>query len=156
MNCTTDVLVRRRTPKDASDGRGRPSYGGRLFLTSSLKFTFPNLFNVVRAMDCRIRILLGLATLGLSGCLTPWNTRFPELWGRGTEYERREQQIQDPYPDSQLGPDTNIRPRDYANQRSQARRVKDGYAAALLRGQNVQYQGPPTPLPTYPQAIPQN
>ena len=98
------------------------------------------------------------ALLLFSGCLTQGNTRLPELMPRSVEYERREAQIQDPYPDARIGPDTGFRPLQYEQQRSEARSAKDRNRAALLRQQFGIQGAPAAPpdeatRPAYPHAV---
>ena len=101
-----------------------------------------------------VRYSLVLAITGLCGCVTPMNTRFPELFNRGGEYERREAQIQDPYPDSQLAPDTGSRPRGYAEQRSEARSIREKNASVFLRGRSPQLQNPLNSPLSYVETLP--
>lgn len=60
----------------------------------------------------------------VAGCITPWNTKMPQWHLSSAEWQRREAQNQDPYPDSDIGPDTGVRPRGYNQQRSDALRSK--------------------------------
>ncbi|MEW4529518.1 hypothetical protein [Maioricimonas sp. JC845] len=98
------------------------------------------------------------ALLLFSGCLSPWNTRLPEVMPRGAEYERREAQIQDPYPDERIGPDTGFRPLQYEQQRSEVQSARDRNYASFLR-QQFGVQGTPAPppagatAPQYPHAV---
>lgn len=97
-----------------------------------------------------------VVTLYLSGCcINPWNTRFPTLWPRSLEYERRESEVQDPFPDRALGPGDTMRPRDFDWQRSEATRAKERNAAAMLRLQNGVPDSPPAPEMgyVYPEAV---
>lgn len=80
-------------------------------------------------------LLLVLTCSFLEGCITPHTTHFPSLSFMPTEYERREAQIHDPYPDSDLGPDTNNRPRNF-QQRPEALRAQDKHFAAIRRLQS--------------------
>lgn len=91
----------------------------------------------------------------MSGCLTPWNTRFPQLLPRSLEYERRESEVQDPYPESDLGPDTASRPRDFGQQRPEPLRVRERSDAARLREQFGQPPGVDSPDTgaAYPEAV---
>jgi hypothetical protein len=93
------------------------------------------------------------AVLCLSGCATPWNTRFPTLFPRSVEYEQREAEIQDPYPDADLGPDTGVRPTDYSEQRSEERRAKDRHQSSILRQQFGQPTSDAGPGAAYPDAV---
>lgn len=80
----------------------------------------------------RLLLVLLLALL-TSGCITPWNTKLPGWFPGSLEYERREAEVQDPFPDTALGPGTSMRPRDYSQQRSEAMRAKERSEAAALR-----------------------
>ncbi len=53
------------------------------------------------------------------GCITPYTTAFPSLSFMPAEYERREAQIHDPFPDVSIGPDTGNRPPGFTQQRSE-------------------------------------
>jgi hypothetical protein len=59
-----------------------------------------------------------------SGCITPWNTKMPQWHMSSAEWQQREAQNQDPFPDSDIGPDTGVRPRGYNQQRSDPLRTK--------------------------------
>jgi hypothetical protein len=63
----------------------------------------------------------------------------------GAEYARREAQVQDPFPDRIMGPDTATRPRDFINQRSEAQQAKDKFYSGFLRHQ---FGTRPSPTPT--------
>ncbi|REJ93850.1 MAG: hypothetical protein DWQ34_09680 [Planctomycetota bacterium] len=97
-----------------------------------------------------------LLTLFASGCLTQYNTKFPTLAPHSTEYERRESEIQDPFPENDLGPETGFRPPDYDQQRSEVQRAKERFDASILRQQHGSPQPGPVPGPTgshYPEAV---
>lgn len=72
----------------------------------------------------------------LQGCITPYTTAFPSLSFMPAEYERREAQIHDPFPDINIGPDTGNRPPGFTQQRSETLRAQDRYFAALRRQQS--------------------
>ena len=96
-----------------------------------------------------------LVAIMSSGCLTPWNTRFPTLLPGSLEYERRESEVQDPFPDSNLGPGTSMRPPSFNQQRSDVTRARERGAAAALR---QQFGAPGTPRPpelgvVYPETV---
>jgi len=86
-------------------------------------------------------IKLVLACSLLEGCITPHTTHFPSLSFMPSEYERREAQIHDPYPDADSGPDTATRPRNF-QQRPETLRAQDKHFAALKRLQS----GAPFPI----------
>ena len=105
-------------------------------------------------MNRHLAMLL-LVTMMSSGCLTPWNTRFPTWLPGSLAYERRESEVQDPFPDSDLGPGTSMRPPSFDQQRSEATRFKERRAAASLR---QQFGVPGSPRPpelgvVYPEAV---
>lgn len=77
-------------------------------------------------------VLLVMASALSEGCITPHTTHFPSLSFMPSEYERREAQIHDPYPDIDVGPDTQTRPRDF-RQRPETLRAQERYFAALKR-----------------------
>ncbi len=78
---------------------------------------------------------LVLACSCLAGCITPHTTHFPSLSFMPAEYERREAQIHDPFADSDIGPETHTRPRNF-QQRPEALRAQDRHFAALKRMQS--------------------
>ena len=86
-------------------------------------------------------VVLVLGCSLLEGCFTPNTTHFPSLSFMPSEYERREAQIHDPYPDADFGPDTATRPRNF-QQRPEALRAQDKHFAALKRTQS----GAPFPV----------
>ena len=79
-------------------------------------------------------IVLVLTCSFAEGCITPHTTHFPSLSFMPAEYERREAQIHDPYPDSDIGPDTATRPLGF-QQRPETLRAQDKHFAALRRQQ---------------------
>jgi hypothetical protein len=106
------------------------------------------------------RLLIGVAALAaapICGCMTPWNTRFPDLIPRSTQYEQAQAEVQDPYPDADIGPETGFRPLGYTEQRSEQVIAKDRAGAAFLRQQYGQPGGGIAPGPNgslYPDAVP--
>jgi len=94
-----------------------------------------------------------LAAAAAAGC-SPVSTRLPTCTTMNSEYQRREAQIQDPYPDSRMGPDTGFRPREFLNQRSNAQIAKDRFGAALQKQRyGNPYAPPPVPTTQYPEAV---
>ena len=87
------------------------------------------------------------------GATTVTSTRLPQMTPRASEVERRESQIQDPYPDRDLGPDVGFRPRGFEEQRPEIQRTKDRSYSAFLRSQARQTPPPPD-APVYPPALP--
>lgn len=77
-----------------------------------------------------------------TGCLSAPTTRLPTLTTRGPDYERRESQVQDPYPDGKVGPEVGFRPPAFETQRAEPQRVRDRFFTGFLRQQS----GPPAPV----------
>lgn len=77
-----------------------------------------------------------------SGCLNPWTTRFPTCQTRDSEFQRREAQVQDPYPDTRMAPETDSRPPSFEVQRSEPQMAKDRFYSGFLRRQ---FRSPPPP-----------
>ena len=99
--------------------------------------------------------ILLVALLITAGCVTPWNTKLPGWMPGSLDYERREAEVQDPFPDTDLGPGTSMRPRGYDLQRSEATRAKERSEAAALRRQFGVPGAPPAPDLglVYPEAV---
>lgn len=83
----------------------------------------------------RANRLIAVAVLTSGGCVNPWNTRMPDVVPRSTQYEQAQAKVQDPFPDSDIGPDIGFRPLDYQQQRSEELRTKERASAAFLRQQ---------------------
>ncbi len=79
------------------------------------------------------------AGLLLPGCLTPINTRLPSLVPSHPSVEKRSYERHDPFPDRWLGPDTQVRPRGFNNQRTEPRRALE---ERLFQGNAAQRPGP--------------
>jgi hypothetical protein len=60
-----------------------------------------------------------------SGCLGQRETRFLGLEARPTATERRAYELHDPFADKLVGPDTESRPRGFAEPREESRRAFD-------------------------------
>jgi hypothetical protein len=71
-------------------------------------------------------IWLAAALAGLAGCPNPMTTRLPTLAPAPNAAERQSQGHFDPYPDPNLGPETNTRPRDFQMPRTQQRQASEG------------------------------
>lgn len=80
-------------------------------------------------------VFLVLACSLSEGCITPHTTHFPSLSFMPAEYERREAQIHDPYPDADIGPETATRPRNF-QQRPETLRAQDRLFATMRRQQS--------------------
>jgi len=65
--------------------------------------------------------------------MTPNTTRVPLVVNKAPEIERREAQVQDPFPDTKFGPETGFRPLGYQSQRAEPLRAKDRYLTALFK-----------------------
>ena len=104
-----------------------------------------------------LRFWIPICLLFLStGCVNRWNTRLPTCFTRPAEFERREAQVQDPYPDDRLGPDVGFRPLGYQEPRSEPQKVKDQAYVSFLRQQNQQSGFSPQQFgaPVTPQYLP--
>ncbi len=102
-------------------------------------------------------ILLTIATLPLSGCLNPMFYRLPTLWPRPPEVEQRESEYHDPFPDSQTGPSTGVRPQNFNEQRPLPVRIRERYDGSRVRpspGLGVPPPVGPSPGSQYPQVVP--
>ncbi len=69
--------------------------------------------------------VLLLTAITLSGCITPWNTRLPQLGWEDPKTALKEEERFDPYPMPDLGPQTYTRQRDTVTPRAEPRRVND-------------------------------
>ena len=93
-----------------------------------------------------------------TGCITPYNTKFPSFGFKNSLVEKRSYEIHDPYPDASLGPDTQTRPRGFDIERREPRRKRE--QNFLLQSQPE--LGIPTPTPPaggptgwkYPNVVP--
>lgn len=82
----------------------------------------------------------------LPGCLSPHTTRFPTFGQKDSETERRAYQLQDPYPDSRIGPSTGFRPLGFEDQRSEAQNAKDRFYGGFQKMVNNGAQRPVQPM----------
>jgi hypothetical protein len=77
-------------------------------------------------------------------------TRCPRLFTHeSAELQRRQAQIQDPYPSTIGGPEVGFRPLGYEVQRSEAQQIKDRFYSGYLRNQ---FSPQPTLQPVGPGA----
>jgi len=97
---------------------------------------------------------LSAACLMLAGCLTPQNTRFPQLFPGDMRREALSFRYHDPFPDDSIGPATSSRPPSYIKQRDPARRAEEN---RILRGYNLEAAPtgslPPKTAWDYPDAV---
>jgi len=105
---------------------------------------------------CRSAHLLLVASCltGLSGCLAPWSIRLPTVFNNPPDVERVEQQYHDPYPDSQLGPSTGSRPRQFDEQRPLPVRIREKADGARSQGFIMPPPVSPGPGSEYPGVVP--
>lgn len=88
----------------------------------------------------------------LTGCLSPLNTRLPQVMPRHTKIEKRLYERHDPFDDEALGPKLFVRPRGFTTPRDPARRAAEQEA---LRGLNLE-RAPATsgaPVSQYPAVV---
>ena len=72
----------------------------------------------------RIRcVMLTAGCLLLAGCLNPARTRIPTFEAGHPRVEKRSFERHDPFPDRLTGPDMEVRPRSFNNQRTEPRRA---------------------------------
>ncbi|WP_437187128.1 hypothetical protein SH668x_000510 [Planctomicrobium sp. SH668] len=84
----------------------------------------------------RWAMLASVSMVVANGCLNPSTTRFPHLFSaEDPELQRREAQVQDPYPDASLGPSVGFRPQSFLQQRSEPQQVKDRFYNGTIRNQ---------------------
>jgi hypothetical protein len=97
---------------------------------------------------------LAAAVCGAAGCITPWNTRLPTLQPVIPAVERRAAEIHDPYAVPDLGPETQTRPPNFVEPRSEQRRLIEGRMLrdALPGGVPAAPALPPSAW-QYPQAV---
>jgi hypothetical protein len=107
----------------------------RLFTISVILYT-SHVAGGLRGPFMRRSALLVIAVICASqGCVTPHTIHYPSLSFMPSEYERRESQIHDPYPDADFGPDTGNRPIGF-RQRPEVLRAQDKHFAAMRRLQS--------------------
>jgi hypothetical protein len=99
-------------------------------------------------------LLMSAACPLLTGCLTPQNTRFPQLYPGNIQREEVAIRFHDPFPDDSIGPSTASRPPSYLKQRDPARRAEEN---RILRGYNLEMAPtgslPPKTAREYPDAV---
>ncbi len=88
--------------------------------------------------------VLSPVVIVLAGCVSEATTRFPHFLSQHPAVEKRAFQIYDPLPDSNLGPDMEIRPLEFNRQRTESRRLRD-VQNALELGRQLNPQTQPTP-----------
>lgn len=78
----------------------------------------------------------------------------PQWHMSSAEWQRRESQAQDPYPDAATGPDTGVRPRGFNQQRPDPIRTKDrAYSSGIRRQFAPQPGSVDGPGAMYPEAV---
>ena len=91
---------------------------------------------------------------GISGCVNPLNTQFPQPFPTSMQAEELSYRFHDPFPDNDIGPQTMTRPPSYMDQRSQERRAAEN---RMLRGYNLQEAPvsavPPRAAYQYPESV---
>ncbi len=87
-------------------------------------------------------ILLGL--IHLTGCLNPNFTRLPSWYAAFPAAENAAYNRQDPFPDPDIGPETDSSPRGYERPRSTARQAAE---QRLFQGLPVGPEGVPPGVP---------
>jgi hypothetical protein len=100
-------------------------------------------------------LLIGYVVL-LSGCPSPRTTRFPTWEASHPRAERKNYELDDPFPDRTAAPDTQARPRGFDIQRTAPRRAVEGRVRGV---QPVGPQGYPQPAigaasSEYPNVVP--
>jgi hypothetical protein len=98
---------------------------------------------------------LAIAVCLPCGCMNVSTTRLPFMASRGVEVERRANQIQDPFPDRDAGPEMGFRPLEYEEQRTEVQRSRDRSYAGFLRGKYTSQVTPAQTVPTFVQAVPE-
>lgn len=103
----------------------------------------------------RLLHIASLAMLGCcSGCITPWNTRLPRFHSESAQLQRRESQLQDPFPNDLAGPEVGFRPLGFQVPRTEALQTRQHFRSTILKQQIGPPPGPQTgPAPSYPQAV---
>jgi len=89
---------------------------------------------------CVFRRAWMIAVLLPCGCYSPAHTRLPTFWTGYPQSEGMAYQQQDPFPDPDIGPDTQSRPLGFVQPRTQERRATE---QRLFQG-----------LPSTPESIP--
>lgn len=95
--------------------------------------------------------LLLIIVFSQVGCFNRFTTRLPTFSSNSPAEERRSMTLHDPLPERDLGPDTQVRPRGFNEQRSEPRRT--------VEGRGIIGAPPGSPLPPisseYPSVVPQ-
>ena len=69
--------------------------------------------------------LICLTVTVVSGCVSSMYARYPVPWVNHPGSEAQAYQQQDPFPDPDIGPDAQGRPRDYARPRTESRKAAE-------------------------------
>jgi hypothetical protein len=98
---------------------------------------------------------LALALCLAPGCMNMSATRLPWFASRGVEVERRRDQVQDPFPDADAGPQMGFRPREFTEQRTEVQRSKDRSYAGFLRNRYTSQVPPGQSAPAFANVTPE-
>lgn len=97
-------------------------------------------------------VLLCLVVLS-TGCFNRFQTRLPTFQNESPAEERRSMSLHDPLPERDLGPDTQVRPRGFNEQRSEPRRTIEG--RGMIGTSVPPGAGLPPTVSEYPNVVPQ-
>lgn len=98
---------------------------------------------------------LAIALCLASGCMNVSTTRLPFLASRGVEVERRANQVQDPFPDKDAGPEMGFRPLEFEEQRTETQRARDRSYSGFLRGRQTSQAPPGQAAPVFANVVPE-
>ncbi|HQZ67586.1 MAG TPA: hypothetical protein PLY87_20995 [Planctomycetaceae bacterium] len=102
-------------------------------------------YDAIARASARLKVfvlLLGLTSL--AGCLNPNFTRLPSWYASFPASENAAYNRQDPFPDPDIGPETDSSPRGYERPRSTARQAAE---QRLFQGLPVGPEGVPPGIP---------
>jgi len=89
-------------------------------------------------------VSVGIAMLSPVGCFHPAQTRLPTLQTGPPQVEKRLYERHDPFPDRDMGPQMESRPRGFDLQRAQPRRSAEERTLRGLRRDNGSAARPPS------------
>jgi hypothetical protein len=87
-----------------------------------------------------------------TGCFNRFQTRLP-TFNESPAEERRSMTLHDPLPERDIGPDTQVRPRGFNDQRSEPRRTTEG--KGMIGSPVPPGAGLPPTVSEYPYVVPQ-